>query len=653
MLHHGSKIAAFLHNFWAPFQKEWLNCKLLVKKRICDILRVGLCFAASVFSYECVAETPPSRVYQMAPSHWYIGFSDSFLEIIINAENIDLYDIEMEPYDGVTCYGKINSGNRHIAYLQLVINPNTKPGSIQFSAKPTHKRPRYVKAFHFSYELKARNHWKAPGIESKDVLYRLIIDRFSNGDEGNDAGGVHNQAKIHRDDPESRHGGDIKGMLNHLDYLKSLGVSTLWFSPIQENDHPDGSHLGYSISNHYRTDPRLGSNEQFLKFTNEVRKKGLKSIMDINPNDFSNGHWLYQNFDTGWFNTWDTFLHPDFTSYSINDPYYSPGERLRAQRSWLNVLSPDVNHDNPHMSRYLDQMYLWWMEYAGLSGYCINRVALFDHKYLSHLIAKIQLDFPTAIIITDTKTGSVAAQASMVKNNIVGFEKNNLRSIPDYHLYRVFRKILTNGDLIVALNGLYTALGDDILYQNPEMNLTFIDNSLEIRAFEQANQDFARWKMGTALFLTMRGIPAVYYGSEILLASSGGPLPAQTDFPGGWKGDEKNKFIPAGRSPQEQQAWEYMNRLLEFRANNPVLANGQLMQYPLENGIYVYFRYNDKSNIMVVTNANAQEVQLNFNRFSERLSGISSYSDIVNKTTGFISEGLTIPAESTLILKLY
>lgn len=601
------------------------------------------------------SETPPARLYQMAPTHWYVGFSDSLLEIIIHAENIDLYEIEMEPYEGVTFAGKANSGNRHIAYLQLYIAPNCKAGNLSFKATPLHRRPRYVKPFAFDYELKNRNTAKATQLEPKDVLYRIIVDRFSNGDEGNDQANMRNRATVNRKDPLSRHGGDIKGIINHLDYLKALGINTLWFSPMQENDHPNGGHLGYNISNHYKIDPRFGSNESFLKMMADLRKKSVKAIMDINPNDFSSGHWLYQNFDTGWFNTWDTFLHPDFISYSINDPYYSPGERMRTEKSWLDPNSPDVNQDNAHMSRYLNQMYLWWMEYAGFSGYCINHVSLFDHAYLSQLIALLQKEFPNITIITDTKTGSVAAQASMVRNNINGYEGNNLKSIPDYHVHKTFRNILDpNKDLTTSLNSLYTALGDDILYQSPELNLTFIDNSLETRAFEYSGNDLARWKMAYAIFLTMRGIPAIYYGSEILLSSNaGGPLPAQTDFPGGWKSDPMNKFVPAGRTAEEQNAYDYLHRLIELRTNNPVLSNGQLMQYPLENGIYVYFRYNEKNTVMVVTNANPTELNLDFSRFSERLKSVSSYTDVINKSTGFISDGLTVPPLTTLILKLY
>ncbi|MCC7298484.1 MAG: cyclomaltodextrinase C-terminal domain-containing protein [Bacteroidia bacterium] len=591
----------------------------------------------------------------MAPSHWYVGFKDTLLEIIINAENIDLYDLVMDPYDGVMCYGKINSGNRHIAYLQVVILPHAKPGSLHFTAKPISRRPRYVKQFSFNYELLPRTPWKPTPIDSRDVLYRVILDRFANGDEGNDNAASHNRTQINRADALSPHGGDLKGLFSHIDYIKSIGVSTVWFNPIQLNDHSENNHLGYNISNHYKTDPRLGTNEYFLKITSELRKKGLKTIMDINPNDFSSSHWLYQNFDTSWFNNWDTFLHPDFTSYSINDPYYSPWERVRTQRSWINSTSPDVNQDNPHMARYLDQMYMWWMEYAGLNGYCINRVSLINQDYLNHLIALLQREFPNSCVITDTKTGSVAAQASMVRNNILGFQNNNLASIPDYHLYRAFRNILNpESNLDAALSSFYTALSDDILYINPELNLTFIDNSLEKRAFDQAQQNLNRWKMTCALLFTMRGIPVLYYGSEILLPSATqGPLPAQTDFPGGWKYDASNKFNPAGRNAQEQMAWEYINRLITFRTNNPVLANGKLMQYPVEKGIYVYFRYDDKSSVMVIANANNHAVSMDFKRFSERLNGYNSYSDIINKGTGFLNESISLDPGQTLILKLY
>jgi glycosidase len=590
----------------------------------------------------------------MAPVHWYVGFADSSLEIILNAENIDLYEITMEAAPGITFVGKTNSGNRHIAYLNLFISPGAKPVNLLFTAKPINRRPRYVKQFKFFYELRARNNWSHITLNEKDILYRIIVDRFSNGDEGNDNVNLHHKIRTDRNDPAARHGGDLKGILNHTEYLKNLGITTVWINPIQENDHANNSQLGYSVSNHYSVDPRLGNNDVFQKLCADLRKKNLKSIMDINPNDFSTNHWLYQNFDTGWFNNWDTILHPDFTSYSINDPYYSPGERMRAVSSWVDRFSPDVNQDNAHMKKYLDQVYLWWLEYSGISGYCINRVALFSHEYLEHLMQRIKQEFPNASVITDTKTNSVAAQASMVKNNIVGFEGNLLASIPDYHLHRVYRDLLSpEKNLTSAVSALYMALSDDILYQKPAMHLSFLDNSLEKRAIDHSENDIARWKLACALMFTLRGIPAVYYGTEILLSSNySGPQPAQIDFPGGWRSDDKNKFQASGRSTTEQDAYDYLLKLIACRNANPVLTNGKMMQYPVEKGIYVYFRYDEKNSFMVITNSNKTAQIVDLTRFNERTRGYVFMTEVTAKTNPSVTDPLEVPAGQTLIFQL-
>ncbi len=621
------------------------------------LLRLVL-LLATTFSSKAMARllTPPQHVYQLAPAHWYTGFKDSLLEIIIYAENIDLYDVVMEPYEGISCMGKVNSGNRHIAYLQLVISPQTKAGNILFTAKPYQRRVRYAKPFKFEYELRERSKTLPAAPDARDVAYRVIIDRFANGDEGNDnTNSGFYRSEVNRADPMARHGGDIKGLTSKLDYIKSLGISTVWYTGVQGSDHPEQSFTGLSISNHYKVDPRLGNIEQLLKLSSEMHKKGLKSIMDINPNNISAGHWMYINFDTGWFNSWDTFIAPEFSAYSINDPYFSSSDRMRMRTAWFDVNSPDLNHQNPHIRKYLNQMYKWWIEYAGLNGYCVNRVAFCDPDYLRELYDYLKRDFPGLAFFTDTKTGSVAAQASLVQNNIKGFENNYLQSIPDYHLHHHFRELLEpNNPLRHTLDGYYTALSDDILYQKPENNIIFLENSLDVRAFESAGLDLNRWKLAHTLFLTTRGIPAIYYGSEVLMTSNTeSKMPAQTDFPGGWKSDKKDKFTPQGRNAQEQMAWDYLRRIITFRNANPVLTTGDFMQYPVEKGIYVYFRYNDKNSIMVIANSNANAVTMDLKRFYERLIGITSYSDILNKNTGFVSDPITVPAEQALILKLY
>lgn len=598
----------------------------------------------------------PPNVYHMAPAHWYTGFKDTLLEIIIHAENIDLSEISMEEYEGVRFLEKSNSGNRHIAYITLNIQPNAKPGILQFQAKPTVRRMRYVRPFKFSYELKGRSNNQLKSINQKDILYRVIVDRFCNGDEGNDNGGVKYKTKVNRSEALERHGGDLKGLAGKAEYFTSLGVSAIWFTAVQESDHPEMSFTGLSTSDHFMVDSRLGSMDMLIRMIQDFRSKGLKTMMDINPNDISTSHWMYQNFDTGWFNAWDTLIHPDFTSYSIKDPYYSPGERLRALNSWFDRNSPDLNHRNAHIRRYLDQAYLWWIEKTGISGICVNRVAFFSSWYLEHLIGYIKNEYPDILITTDTKTNSAAAQASMVKNYIRGFETNGLESIPDYHVHRALRDILDRDiDLQEAVSALYMAMSDDILYLNPAMNLTFIDNSLEVRASQHAGGDMERWQLATVLLLTLRGIPVIYYGTEVMLRSENPEVnPAMVDFPGGWKGDKLNLFGEKDRGrPDVKYAYQMLQRLITFRSANSVLTHGEMMQYPVEKGIYVFFRYDKKNSVLIICNTNREAVTVDFGRFAERTSGFNSWTDILNKNTGFLSDPLELPPQMSTVLKLY
>jgi glycosidase len=603
----------------------------------------------------------PSKVWNLAPAHWYIGFSNPELEIIVNADQISSADVEMEDYEGVEFIGKFPSANRHVAYFKVKINPNAKPGFLVFRSKVASiwQRIRGERDFSLKFELKVRRSSRTPGFNNKDLMYHILPDRFANGDPANDnAGKIRNPDLRNRASLIGRHGGDIQGIINNLDYLQDLGVNTLLLNPVQTNDQPRESYSGYAMTNHFEVDPRFGGNAKYLELIDKIKAREMKMVMDIIPNHFGSQHWMFSYFDTGWFNSWDTFTSVNRIQHPQSDLYAPSSEQRVNINGWFGRDLPDINQTNEHMAIYLNQLYLWWAEYADLAGYRIESYAYVDQDYMNALNKLLLQNFPNLGIFGAIKSSNSPSQAFFVINNISTLSKNTLPSVTDFQMCEAISNGLNTAySAANGLNKIYQTLSDDYLYQNPELLVTFLDNHNTSRIYTTLGGDYSKWEMAINLLMTMRGIPCIYYGTEILMDGTTDPSNAlvRKDFPGGWASDSLNLFNAEQRKGLTKEAFDHVKYLVNLRKSSPALQSGKTINYSGDNGTYVFFRVLGNETFMIVSNQMEEMRHLQLARFRDALYNKTKFTN--PKTKGIMDTHgdeyyLSIPPKTTLILKV-
>ena len=602
--------------------------------------------------------TPPRKpLYHLAPPNWYTGFKNPNLEIIAHGEEIGEYTISMKDYPGVTFKGTSKSANRHILYIHVHIDSHAKPGELEFSATPANLQDKLKKGYTFNYVLKARTPMaqQAPAIEQKDVTYLILPDRFCNGDPDNDRAPVNYNVKRDRAALKGRHGGDLAGIQSKIPYLKDLGITALWLNPVQENDQPEESFHGYAITDNYTIDPRLGTNQEYFALCEALRKENMKMIMDIIPNHVGDKHWMFTHFDTGWFNHKDSFIKTNYRAQTVMDPYASPRERSLNVDGWFVQTMPDFNQKNKHISTYLNQLYLWWAEAAKLSGYRIDTYPYPNQEYMNNLIEVLLSEFPKLTVFGETWVQTVPTQAAFCKNNIRGFEKNQLPGVTDFALTWAMHDACSKPTgWSDGLNKVYQTLSEDFLYADPGKHCTFLDNHDLSRFYSIAGENFDAWKRGISLLFLLRGLPCLYYGTEILMTGKTEPTDANVrfDFPGGWNSDPVNKFTPKGRTAKENEAFNYIRTLARLRQSHPALNGGNTRQYAAINNTYAVVRYTEKSALLGLFHQGEKLTEVNLTQYSESLRGYNKMRNVQTGELFNIPERLNLDANTSVIFEL-
>lgn len=588
---------------------------------------------------------------RVEPAFWWAGMQNPKLQLIVHGEAIGQRTVKLS-YPGVTLVKVSQVENANYLFLDLLISPTAKPGKFQlvFSRPGAHDLT-------FAYELKARNvsPGRAQGVTSKDLIYLLMPDRFSNGDPSNDSRSGMLETGMHRDSMYSRHGGDIQGVMNHLDYLKELGITTVWMTPEIENDEPHASYHGYAVTDHYKTDPRFGSNELYKAFVEKCHAAGLKVIKDLVHNHAGTEHWIIRDLPMkSWVHQWPVYTQSNFRDAAVMDPHASALDRKVMLDGWFDHRMADLNESNPFVQNYLTQNHIWWVEYAGIDGFRLDTYPYNDADYMADWARKVKAEFPHFSIYGETLVWSVANQAYFTQGNTVnrGFD-TQLPGVTDSQVKDALAEALNGKDgWTDGVHRLYSVLAQDFLYQDATRNVIFLDNHDMNRFYSVVGEDFNKYKAGMAMLLTLRGIPQLYYGDEILMSGYSNPDGlVRADFPGGWPADKVNKFKAAGRTPKENEAFNYVRTLANYRKSSTALQTGKMTQFIPEDGIYVYFRYDRASTVMVVYNSNEKAKTLGVSRFAERLTGFTSAKNIHTGISGKL-DTLEIPAKTTLVLEL-
>ena len=593
-----------------------------------------------------MAGSAVAQIYHVEPPNWWSGMNNRNLQLMVHGKDVG----ETTPvinYPGVVVQKTNQADSKNYLFIDLFVNSTAKPGPfVIFFMKDadtiyTHK-----------YTLLARQA-DAPikGFNSSDIIYLLNPDRFANGDYTNDVVRPLKEQKVDRNAPFGRHGGDLRGMINNLDYIAKLGCTAIWPTPLLENDMPEYSYHGYAITNHYKVDPRYGTLDDYKEFATKARQKGIKLIFDEVLNHTGTGYWWMNDLPfKDWVNKVDSFQQTNHRRTVNQDLYASEYDKDLWKNGWFVKTMPDMNGRNPFLATYLIQNSIWWVETLRLGGIRQDTYGYSDKDFLKQWTCAVMAEYPDLSIVGEEWSYNplITSYWQRGKVNHDGYT-GCLSTIMDFSTQSALVNALNVKDPAKyndGLNGLYESLANDFVYPDPNHLMVFGDNHDTDRILTQLGKDVQLTKMAMTYLLTIRGIPQIYYGTEVLLDNSlypGNDGYRRADFPGGWKEDASSGFANRGLSEDQRSMQAYMTKLMNWRKNNPVIAEGKTMHFAPFNGVYVYFRYTTDKMVMVILNKNEGDTTIDTARFKEIMGGKSKAENIM---TGEMLQGL-----STIMVK--
>jgi glycosidase len=604
------------------------------------------------FSVKMIAADLPS----FYPSNWWVGMKNKQLQLMVHGKNVAAYQSVKCMHPGVIMKQVHRFPNKNYLIIDLQIGTDVKPGmmSVQFSKG---SQPDYTTSFEFKARRKGNGTSFANGATSRDLMYLIMPDRFSNGDPSNDRIPGMKDQTLRRDTVFNRHGGDLIGIENKLNYLYDLGVTALWLNPIWENDMPDRTEHGYAFTNHYKVDPRLGGNIAYQQLVEACHLKGIKMIQDAVYNHVGIEHHLFRDMpDSSWFHRWPDFTQTNYKDQVLFDPYATVSDKKVMSNGWFVRSMPDWDQTNPFVANFLIQHAIWSVEEFAIDGYRIDTYAYNDLAFMNRCNKALYDEYPKLSIFGETWVHGVINQAFFCENNLQIPNKSNLQATTDFQtlFYGIQPACNEKFGWTEGVNKLYTTLAQDLIYKDPMRQIIFLDNHDIARFYSIVGEDTAKYKMAFAWLMTARGIPQMYYGNEILMTGFTSPNDGyvRQDFPGGWDGDEKNKFYADGRTKKENEVFNYVRALANYRKGSPALTKGKFTQFLPVDGVYVYFRYTDTQTIMCLMNTNAEENKLNLSRFKERMGKSLKAKNIVTGEIISLSESLALKPFSNLVLEL-
>lgn len=585
------------------------------------------------------------------PPFWWVGMKHNTLQLMVHGEQISACKPHIN-FPGVVLKEVIAVESPNYLFINLFISDTAKAGSFPIDfLKGKRKMASYT------YELKTRdtNPKLHQGFDNSDVIYLLMPDRFANGDTTNDnKDGMLEIAD--RVDPLGRHGGDIKGITDHLGYLIDLGVTAIWSTPLLENNMPKQSYHGYAITDYYNIDPRFGTNEDYRKLVRNAHSKGLKIIMDMVANHAGTGY--YWNTDLpsqDWYNQWPEFTRSNYRLATQTDPNVPQYDYDQMVKGWFDVTMADLNQHNELLAEFIIQNTIWWIEYSGIDGIRQDTYPYSYKDFMAEWMQRILKEYPNFNVVGEVwlKYPSVTSYWLDNETNKDGY-RSYLTNVFDFPLEDAMRGAFHEKESwSTGMMRLYELISQDFLYSNPTKIVTFSGNHDGDRFFTKMNEDFHKFKMGMAFLMTSRGIPHIYFGDEILMKGRehDGHGYIREDFPGGWPTDKKDAFTN-GRTEEQEAAFQFMRRLLNWRKTNKAVQFGELKQYLPEDGVYVYFRHYQDQSVMVVLNNNTENKELDLKRFQKDLEGYSSGRSALNRQGFDNLDHLRISTKSVMIIEL-
>jgi neopullulanase len=570
------------------------------------------------------------------PTNWWVGMKWNKVQILVynHNKNFKAADVKIN-YAGVVLNKVTKLENEKYLAVDITVSPTAKAGNVPvviLNGKETE-----TVLWPLAERRKGNGKQFAQGVTSSDLVYLLIPDRFCNAEESNDRiPGLRDQT-LNRDSFFLRHGGDLQGVNSKLDYLKDLGVTTLWMTPVLLNDMPNRTEHGYAITNHYKVDERIGGATEYKKLGNELHKRGMKLIQDAVYNHIGLQHFTMQDMPMkDWVHQWPTFTQTTYREHPLYDIHAAPSDTKKVIDGWFTTEMPDINHSNPYVANFLIQHALWSVEEFAIDGWRIDTYLYNDLPFMNKCNKAIMNDFPSITLFGETWVHGVPNQSYFCENNVNGIFKSNLPNTTDFQtlFYGIQPALNEKFGWTDGVMKLYNTTAQDFLYKNPMGQVNFLDNHDLPRFYSVVNENIAKYKIALGWLLTFRGIPQLYYGDEILMTGFTNPDGlVRLDFMGGWKGDKVDKFTSAGRTEKENDVFNYLKALANFRLKSSAIKTGKLMQYLPVKGLYTYFRYDAKQTIMCVMNTGEDEQEINAqNNYAEMVKGFKSMTDIFTGT---------------------
>ena len=610
------------------------------------------------------------KINKIEPANWYVGMKDASLQLMVYGEGIKTADVTTD-YPGVRIDSlvRLDSPNYLLVYLNLA---DAQPGTMTLNFQQGKQKKKV------SYELKAREKRgeERIGFSNADVLYMLMPDRFASGRTDNDQIKGMRPYKNDRSEPSLRHGGDLEGIRQHLDYFKELGVTALWFTPVLENDSPDNgkfsTYHGYATTDYYRVDPRFGSNEEYRRLCDEAHEKGLKIVMDMIFNHSGFEHpWVKDMPTKDWLNTPEWLKDTDLddqtkmnvgkeylqTSYKLTpvvDPYASKIDMHETVDGWFVPTMPDLNQRLPWVMDYLIQNSIWWIETVGIDGIRMDTYPYADATGMARWMKRLNLEYPNFNTVGETWVTEPAYTAAWQKDSKIAKQNSYLPTVMDFAFFDRINQAKNEetDEWWNGFNRIYNSLVYDYLYANPSNVMAFLENHDTDRFLGEGNYTVAL-KQALALLLTINRTPQLYYGTEVLMngtkAVTDGTV--RKDFPGGFPGDTKNCFTREGRTQAENAMFDWLSRLLHWRQGNDVIVKGKQTQFIPYKGIYVVARQYNGKTVLTIINGNRKQAEMQLDRYAEVIGNTTAARDVITGRTVKLDKKLTLKSRQALIIE--
>ena len=585
------------------------------------------------------------------PPNWWYGLAEDTVQLMIHGENINHLEAKIPNGQRATISNHTSTSRKNYLWITLDLSKINKAEEVQILLKDGSKNVHTI-TYPIYAKPKMRN-----GFDQSDVIYLITPDRFSNADTSNDNIAGYKEAS-NRQDPSGRHGGDLLGIQNHIDDIASMGFTAIWLNPIIENDNAKYSYHGYAATDFYKIDARFGSNEQYKDFVNICHEKGVKVIMDMIHNHCSIAHpWLSDLPAEEWINEWDSYTETNHIKSTLQDIHAAEIEKKTYLDGWFVPTMPDLNQRNPLLSTYLIQNAIWWSLFLELDGIRMDTYSYSDRHYMQRWINRMNTEVPEVSIVGEEWSTNPAHVAywQKDKHNQDGFE-SDLEYLMDFPTNQLLAESLTEEESWAkGFVKLYESIANDFIYPHPEDLLIFLDNHDMVRGYTSLREDLDLMKTAMLFCMTTRGVPQVYYGTEVLMTS-----PAQRDdgrlrgdYPGGWDGDKVDAFTGVGLTQDQTDFKQFLTELLQMRKQNTVFHKGKLIHYVPKDGVYVYFRQDDKHTAMVILNKNQESYRLETGRFSQFMDGsIIKGLDLLSDKVVDFKEGILLEPRKSYVIKL-